>query len=68
MGDERPVTKATELTTNGSTTLVVVPPAPCGLGECVAELLVTMGYGNGIRVHLNGRQRRELIEALGGTL
>jgi hypothetical protein len=66
MGDERPITKTTRLTANGSTTVVVVPPEPCGLDGCVAELIVST-RSSGMRVHLNDQQRAELIEALGGS-
>ena len=64
----RPVGKTTRLSVNGSTSLVVTPPLPCGLAECVAELHVTGKHGDTNRVHLNARQRRELVTALGGTL
>jgi hypothetical protein len=62
------VATTTRLTANGSTTLVVTPPLPCGLVGCVAELHVTHKHGDATRVHLNGEQRRELIAALGGEI
>lgn len=62
----RPVTATTRLAANGSTSLVVTAPLPCGLRECVAELHVTHKHGDTTRVHLSGDQRAELIEALGG--
>lgn len=64
----RPVTATTRLAANGSTSLVVTAPLPCGLRGCVAELHVTHKHGDTTRVHLSGDQRAELIEALGGTL
>lgn len=71
MGDEtastRPVSKTSRLSVNGSTSLVVTPPLPCGLAECVAELHVTSKHGDTQRVHLSARQRRELVVALGGV-
>lgn len=71
MGDERatPVGQTTRLSVNGSTSVVVTPPVPCALPEpCVAELLITHKHGDTNRIHLNARQRRELIVGLGGTL
>lgn len=64
---ERPVGKTTRLSVNGSTSLVVTPPLPCGLVGCVAELHVTGKHGDTQRIHLNAQQRRELIGGLGGT-
>jgi hypothetical protein len=63
-----PVGQTTRLSVNGSTSLVVTPPLPCGLEGCVAELHITSKHGDTQRVHLNGQQRRELIFGLGGTL
>jgi len=63
-----PVGQTTRLSVNGSTSLVVTPPLPCGLAECVAELHITGKYGDTQRVHLSAKQRRELVFALGGTL
>lgn len=64
-----PINRTTRLSVNGSTSIVVVPPAPCALAEpCVAELHVTHKHGETTRLHLNNAQRRELIFALGGTL
>jgi hypothetical protein len=60
------VRHTTRLSVNGSTSLVVTPPLPCGLAECVAELHVTGKHGDTQRIHLSGKQRRELIAALGG--
>lgn len=62
-----PVTSERRLSVNGSTSIVVTPPRPCGLGDCVAELAITIRYDT-IRAHLSSQQRRELIEALGGHL
>jgi hypothetical protein len=63
-----PVAGTTRLSVNGSTSLVVTPPLPCGLAGCVAELHVTHKHGDTARVHLSARQRRELVVALGGEL
>jgi hypothetical protein len=65
---ERPVAKTTRLSVNGSTSLVVTPPLPCGLVMCVGELHITGKHGDTQRVHLSARQRSELIAGLGGTL
>lgn len=62
-----PVNHTTRLSVNGSTSIVVTPPLPCGLAECVAELHITGKHGDTNRVHLNARQRRELVMGLGGT-
>jgi hypothetical protein len=62
-----PVTSTTRLSTNGQTSVIVTPPLPCGLGECVAELHVTIRHDT-TRIHLNAAQRRELITALGGVI
>lgn len=62
------VRQTTRLSVNGSTSLVVTPPLPCGLMGCVAELHVTGKHGDTQRIHLSAKQRRELIAALGGTL
>jgi hypothetical protein len=64
----RPVAKTTRLSVNGSTSLVVTPPMPCGLTACVAELHVTGKHGDTQRIHLSAQQRTELVGALGGTL
>lgn len=61
------VAHTTRLSVNGSTSLVVTPPLPCGLTECVAELHITGKHGETNRVHLNAQQRRELVIALGGS-
>lgn len=63
----RPVGVTTRLSVNGSTSLVVTPPLPCGLVGCVAELHITGKHGDTNRVHLNAQQRGELIAGLGGT-
>lgn len=63
-----PVGQTTRLSVNGSTSIVVTPPLPCGLDECVAELHITHKHGDTTRVHLNARQRRELVVALGGEV
>lgn len=62
-----PVSAMTKLTNHGSTALTVLPPAPCALDGCVAELLVVI-RSDAMRVHLSGQQRRELIAALGGEI
>ena len=62
-----PVTETTRLTAHGQTAVSVTPPAPCGLGDCVAELHVTI-RADLMRVHLSAQQRAELIVALGGRL
>jgi hypothetical protein len=67
-GDVPPVTTTTRVTPNGSTTVVVQAPRPCGLVGCVAEVLFGVGSNLPTRVHLNARQRAELILGLGGTL
>jgi hypothetical protein len=66
MGEMRatPVTQTTRLSANGSTSLVITPPLPCGLAECVAELHVTSKHGDTNRIHLNAQQRAELIGGL----
>lgn len=61
-----PVTQTTRLSVNGSTSVVVTPPLPCGLAGCVAELHITSKHGDTQRVHLNAQQRRELVIGLGG--
>lgn len=60
-----PVTKVTRLPAQGQTTIHVTPPRPCGLGNCIAELHVTIGHDS-LRLHLGPEQRQGLIEALGG--
>lgn len=62
------VSVTTRLSVNGSTSLVVTPPLPCGLAHCVAELHITGKHGDTNRVHLSAKQRRELIGALGGVI
>lgn len=62
-----PVPHTTRLSVNGSTSVVVTPPLPCGLDECVAELHITGKHGDTNRVHLSAKQRRELVIALGGA-
>jgi hypothetical protein len=61
------IAHTTRLSVNGSTSMVITPPLPCGLEACVAELHITGKHGDTNRVHLNDRQRRELISGLGGT-
>jgi hypothetical protein len=63
-----PVTQTTRLSVNGSTSIVITPPLPCGLTGCVAELHITHKHGNTTRVHLDARQRREMVMALGGQI
>jgi len=65
---EYPVTQTTRITPNGSTTIVVQAPRPCGLAGCVAEVLFGRGSTLPTRVHLNAQQRRELVAALGGEM
>lgn len=60
------VAAVTRVPVNGSMSLVVVPPKPCGLVACVAELEIAARHGDTTRVHLNDAQRRSLIEGLGG--
>lgn len=62
-----PVTQTTRLSVNGSTSVVVTAPLPCGLEGCVGELHITSKHGDTQRVHLNAQQRRELILGLGGA-
>lgn len=62
-----PVPHTTRLSVNGSTSVVVTPPLPCGLAGCVAELHIIGKRGDTQRVHLSAQQRRELVIALGGT-
>lgn len=61
-----PVIKTTRLSVNGSTSIIVTPPIPCGLDGCVAELHITHKRGDTTRLHISAQQRRELIIALGG--
>lgn len=61
------VSRTTRISTNGSTSVIVTPPRPCGLEGCVAEMHVTIKHDT-TRVHLNAQQRREMIQALGGSL
>lgn len=63
MGD---VTATTRLPARGQTVITVTPPAPCGLGDCVAELHVSI-RNDLTRVHLDDVQRTALIHALGGA-
>jgi hypothetical protein len=75
MGDEtprernpKPAIRTARLSVNGSTSIIVTPPLPCGLAEeCVAELHITHKHGDTTRLHISARQRHELITALGGT-
>jgi hypothetical protein len=60
------ITETTRLPVRGSTIVEIVPPRPCGLGDCVAEMQVDM-HSTRARVHLDDDQRNQLIEALGGT-
>lgn len=67
MGENaRPVNTTTRLGTRGQTSIVVTPPLPCGLGDCVAEMHVTIRHDT-TRIHLDDSRRRALVEALGGT-
>lgn len=68
MTSTRAVAKTTRLSVNGSTSLVVTPPLPCGLAGCVAELHITGKHGDTQRVHLSAQQRTELVNALGGRM
>jgi hypothetical protein len=62
-----PVPHTTRLSVNGSTSVVVTPPLPCGLAGCVAELHITGKHGDTQRVHLSAQQRRELVIGLGSA-
>jgi len=57
------ITSTTRLATRGQTSIIVTPPRPCGLGNCVAELHVTIRHDT-TRIHLDDAQRRELVRAL----
>ena len=59
-----PVSQTTRLATRGQTSIIVTPPRPCGLGNCVAELHVTV-RSDTTRIHLDDQQRHELIVGLG---
>jgi hypothetical protein len=61
------ITETTRLPVRGSTIVEIVPPRPCGLGDCVAEMQVDM-QSTRVRVHLDDDQRNQLIEALGGRV
>lgn len=63
----RPIATVTTLPTHGQTTIHVVPPRACGLGDCVGELHVQISHDS-IRLHINDDQRNALIVALGGVL
>lgn len=57
------VTRITRVPARGRTTIVVTPPASCGLPGCVAEMWVTVGH-NEVRVHLDREQRAALTGGL----
>ncbi len=59
------ITGTTRLATRGQTSVVVTPPLPCGLGDCVVELHVTVRHDT-TRIHLDDAQRQQLVRALGG--
>lgn len=59
------IDRETRLPANGSTTVTVIPPRPCGLDGCIGELHVSIKH-DGLRIHLNEEQRVALIFALGG--
>lgn len=63
----RAITTVTTLPTHGQTTIHVVPPRACGLGNCVGELHVQIRHDS-LRLHINNDQRNALIRALGGTV
>jgi hypothetical protein len=54
------------VSSRGQTTIVTHPALPCGLGDCVAELHVTVRHDS-MRLHLDLAARDALIESLGGT-
>jgi hypothetical protein len=60
-----PIRATVRLSANGSTSVVVTPPLPCGLNGCVGELHITITHDT-TRVHLSAQQRAELVAALGG--
>jgi hypothetical protein len=62
----KPIDRTTRLATRGQTSVIVVPPIPCGLTDCVGELHVTVRHDT-TRIHLDEQQRNQLIAALGGT-
>lgn len=50
-----------------SSVLAIVPPRPCALGDCVAEVEISTAVSAlPLRVHLNESQRLAVIDALGG--
>lgn len=51
----------------GQTVISITPPVPCGLGDCVGELRVSI-RNDVVRAHLDDDARRSIIEALGGVL
>lgn len=57
------ISRTTRLATRGQTSIIVTPPLPCGLGNCVAELHVTIRHDT-TRIHLDEQQRGELMRAL----
>ena len=62
-----PVERVTRVPARGSTTIVIVPPKPCGLAGCVGEIEVTTkGSAAPIRVHLDEAQRAAVVAGLGG--
>jgi len=61
------VGRVTRVPVRGSTSIVIVPPKPCGLAGCVAEIEVTTkGAAAPIRVHLDEAQRAAVVRGLGG--
>jgi hypothetical protein len=63
-----PVGKVRPLSVSrGSTIVAVTPPRPCGMGDCVAELHVSIRVDT-MRVHLDEYARVSLIRALGGAV
>lgn len=61
----RAITTVTTLPTHGQTTIHVVPPRACGLGDCIGELHLQISHDS-MRLHINHEQRNALIVALLG--
>lgn len=61
------IDRVTRVPVRGSTSVVIVPPKPCGLVGCVGEIeVVTKGAAAPIRVHLDEAQRAAVVAGLGG--